>query len=91
MSAHVKQECNQEEKIEEIKAKVCHIDKTLFFGNGKPGLVSQVDMIGSKLDGIISIGKALVIAVCLMFLTDLYQLIKSNHEPKGGANANSSK
>ena len=90
MSAHAKTECDQSENIAEMKAKICHIDKTLFFGNGKPGLVSQVDTMASKLDGIISIGKALLVAVGVMALTDLYQLIKSNHQPtKELSNANS--
>jgi hypothetical protein len=41
MSAHAKTECDQSDNISEMKAKICHIDKTLFFGNGKPQDLNQ--------------------------------------------------
>lgn len=34
--------CAQEESIENLQEKVQKLDKTVFFGNGKPGLTTQM-------------------------------------------------
>ena len=80
MAPHnVKQECNQEENISEMKAKICHIDKTLFFGNGKPSLVTQIEVMTKKLETIESIGKAIVIAILSLIGTTLWGMVQKYH------------
>jgi len=78
-------ECNQKDVIKEIKDKVCHIDKTLYFGNGKPALTAQMEVMNSnlsamekKIDGALNLGKTIVVIFIGLIAVDVYQMFK-NH------------
>ena len=86
MAAHVKQECNQEEKISNIEKKVNHIDQTLYFGNGKPPLTTQIEVMATKMDSLTKkldtiegIGKAIIIAVLSLFCATLWNMVQKYH------------
>ena len=89
MAPHIKQECNQEENIGEMKAKICHIDKTLFFGNGKPSLVTQFEVMAEKMDSVTkkletieSIGKALILAILSLIGATLWGMMQKYYAEK---------
>jgi hypothetical protein len=78
-------ECTQKDVIQEIKDKVCHIDKTLYFGNGKPALTAKIDVIETKMDtmekkidGALNLGKTIVVVFIGLIAVDVYQMFK-NH------------
>jgi hypothetical protein len=86
MTTHAKLECQQADKIERI-------EKALFIGNGKPALTTQIevmnqrfDTIDKKIEGALSIGKAIVLGFATLVIADVYQMYKShtnaevNHE-----------
>jgi hypothetical protein len=84
--AHAKQECDQSETIESIKKKVDHIDQTLYFGNGKPPLTTQIevmavkmDTVAKKLETIEGIGKAIILAVLSLFCATLWNMVQKYH------------
>jgi len=96
MATHVKQECNQEEKISNIEKKVNHIDQTLYFGNGKPPLTTQfevmatkMDTVAKKLETIEGIGKAIILAVLSLFCATLWNMVqKYNADSANDSNNN---
>lgn len=49
MSAH---ECTQADAIKEIQGNVSTINKTLYFGNGHPSLVTEIATIKQMLRGL---------------------------------------
>jgi hypothetical protein len=89
MSAHAKTECDQSDNIAEMKAKICHIDKTLFFGNGKPPITTQLELMAQrfdtmekKIDSAMSIGKAIVVLFLGLVVADVYQMFKDHTQKK---------
>ena len=78
MTTHAKLECQQADKIDRI-------EKALFYGNGKPSMTSQIDVINSnltamekKIDGALNIGKTIVLAFLGLIVVDVYQMFKSH-------------
>jgi hypothetical protein len=78
MPTHTKTECDKGDKIDRI-------EKALFFGNGKPAITSQLelmnarfDIVEKKIEGALSIGKAIVLGFATLVIADVYQMYKSH-------------
>jgi len=78
-------ECKQKDSIADIKEKVCHIDKTLYFGNGKPAITAQLEVMNlrfdgmeKKIDGALNIGKTIVIIFISLLAVDVYKMYKGH-------------
>lgn len=87
-------ECSQTDNIAEIKEAVHGIEKTLYKGNGKPPIVSQLEVgnqkfaeIDKKLDSIMAYGRAIVMAVLGLVGATLWDVLqKHNAETYGTKN-----
>ena len=89
MSAHAKTECDQSDNIADMKETICHINKALFFGNGKPPITTQLELMSQrfdtmekKIDSAMSIGKAIVILFLGLVVADVYQMFKDHTQKK---------
>jgi len=92
MATHAKQECNQEEKITNIEKKVNHIDQTLYFGNGKPPLTTQIEVMATKMDSLTKkldtiegIGKAIILAVLSLFCATVWNAVQKYNSESNNA------
>jgi hypothetical protein len=89
-------ECKQKDVIQEIREKVSHIDKTLYFGNGKPAMTAQMEVMNNnfsamekKIDGALNIGKTIVLAFLGLVAVDVYQMFKSHTAKENVSHASS--
>lgn len=79
------QPCEQKDRIVGIDAKIDRMEQTLYRGNGKPSIMSQLEVgnekfneIDKKLDSIMSYGKAIVLAVIGLIGSTLWDMIQKH-------------
>lgn len=56
-------ECQQVDEMAALKEKVCKLDKTVFFGNGKPALVTQMATVQQTIYALTWLAAATLTAV----------------------------
>jgi hypothetical protein len=86
----MKHECQQEKAIDVLFEKHETLDKAIFKGNGTPSILARIAVMDEKfctmdkkLDSIISIGRAALIALLSVLAATAWDMVKRYHAETG--------